>query len=212
MLRVLVKFEGVALFLTLLILSTFIHLRMPYFSVIAPVLPDAEPWISTAWFHAGTYTTNLQLLVVMACILLLSTPLATLTLLLYLLLGFSGLPIFYQGGGLAYLNQATTGYLISLLPATWFSGLLLRRHPRRQPLPGPYILTAVLTLVMIHVMGGIYAAVYFQMVPVQYLASYSLPQLPWQITLLFLLALLVYDLNRRLFRVLRKNKTSTRQT
>lgn len=209
MLRILVKLEGVAFFLTLFILATFIHLRMPYFSLITPTLPEAKAWFTHTWFQVGTYTTNLQLLVVMACILLFDTPLATLTLLLYLLLGFLGFPIFYQGGGLAYLKQPTTGYLISLLPATWFCGLLLRRHPRRQPLPGPYILAATLTLVMIHVIGGIYAAIYFQMVPIQYLASYSLPQLPWQIAWVCLLALLVYALNRHLFKHTKTSKYKT---
>jgi biotin transport system substrate-specific component len=206
MLRVLIRFEGMALFLTLLILSTFVHLRMPYFSVLAPQLPDAEPWLTSSWFYVGSYTANLQLLVVMACILLLSTPLATLTLIVYLSLGLMGLPIYYNGGGLAYLQQPTTGYLISLIPAAWFCGLLLHRHPRRVPLPGPYLLAAVLTLVMIHVLGAIYAAVYFQMVPVQFIGAYVLPQLPWQITLLCLMALAIFQWNRYRFSHLRKGK------
>ncbi|PIQ25525.1 hypothetical protein COW36_20995 [bacterium (Candidatus Blackallbacteria) CG17_big_fil_post_rev_8_21_14_2_50_48_46] len=203
MLRVLVRFLGVALFITLLIMATFVHLRMPYFSLVPPQLPDAEPWFNTSWLYVGSYTSNLQLMVVMACVLILSTPLATFTLLVYLLLGLTGLPIYYQGGGIAYLSQPTTGYLISLLPSAWFCALLLRRHPRRQPLPGPYLLAAVLTLVMIQVMGGIYASVYFQMVPVQFLASYTLPQLPWQITVLSLLALIIFEWNKRIYRVKR---------
>lgn len=206
MLRVLIRLEGMALFLTLLILSTFVHLRMPYFSILAPQLPDAEPWLSSTWLYAGTYTANLQLLVVMACVLLLSTPLATLTMVVYLMLGLAGLPIYYNGGGLAYLQQPTTGYLISLIPAAWFCGLLLHRHPRRVPVPGPYLLAAVLTLVMIHVLGAIYAAVYFQMVPVQFLGAYVLPQLPWQITLLCLMALAIFHWNRYRFKSLRKGK------
>ncbi|MGE3724483.1 MAG: biotin transporter BioY [Candidatus Sericytochromatia bacterium] len=212
MLRVLIRLEGMALFLTLLILSTFVHLRMPYISILAPQLPDAEPWISSAWLYAGTYTANLQLLVVMACVLLLNTPLATMTMVLYLLLGLVGLPIYYNGGGLAYLQQPTTGYLISLIPAAWFCGLLLHRHPRRVPLPGPYLLAAVLTLIMIHVLGAIYAAVYFQMVPVQFIGAYVLPQLPWQITLLCLMALAIFRWNRYRFTHLRKSKSPASKT
>lgn len=208
MLRVLIRLEGMALFLTLFILSTFVHLRMPYFSVLAPQLPDAEPWVSSAWFYAGTYTANLQLLLVMACVLLLSTPLATLTMILYLVLGLAGLPIYYNGGGLAYLQQPTTGYLISLVPAAWFCGLLLHRHPRRTPLPGPYLLAAVLTLFMIHILGAIYAAVYFQMVPVQFIGAYVLPQLPWQMTLLCLMALAIFQWNRFRFKQLRHHKAN----
>jgi biotin transporter BioY len=207
MLRVLIRLEGVALFLTLLILSTFIHLRMPYFSFLAPQLPDASPWLASSWFFAGTYTANLQLLVVMACVLSLSTPLATLTMVLYLLIGLAGQPIFYNGGGWAYLQQPTMGYLISFLPAAWLCGILLNRHPRRQPLPGPYLLAAVLTLLIIHLMGALYAAVYFQMVPVQFIGAFVLPQLPWQITLLCLLALLIFQWNSRIYRVKKLGKS-----
>ena len=68
MLRFLVRLEAVALWITLLIISTFVHVRMPYFSFTAPQLSDMSPWLNLGWFHAGTFNSNLQMIVIMACI------------------------------------------------------------------------------------------------------------------------------------------------
>ncbi len=210
MLRVLVRLEAVALWITLLIISTFIHFRMPYFSFTPPHLSDMTPWLSLDWFHAGTFNSNLQLIVIMACILLSRPAQATLILFTYLAIGLSGVPIFYQGGGLSYFAQPTTGYLLSLLPAVWLLALRLRRHRRIRPQFKPYLVGALLSLLLIHLAGGIYAALTLEQIPIQFLAGYSLPQMPAHLVLTLLLAILVFDLDTRMYRVHLASR-STRQ-
>jgi len=59
--------------------------------------------------------------------------LAVATLLLYLAEGAAGLPVFYQGGGLAYFAGPTTGYLAGFVIAAgltgWAADLGLDRNP-----------------------------------------------------------------------------------
>lgn len=47
---------------------------------------------------------------------------------LYVLLGLLGLPVFTQGGGLMYLAHPTFGFLLGLIPAAFFIGLLGEKH------------------------------------------------------------------------------------
>ena len=48
--------------------------------------------------------------------------------LLYLILGFAGYPIFAMGGGWKYIFQYGVGYLLSYIPAVFFSGTILNRN------------------------------------------------------------------------------------
>ncbi len=41
---------------------------------------------------------------------------------IYLLLGLCGLPVFTKGAGLSYLLQPTFGYLLGFVPAAWLCG------------------------------------------------------------------------------------------
>lgn len=47
----------------------------------------------------------------------------------YLLIGLAGVPIFAEGGGLAYLVRPTFGFLIGFAAAAWVTGTLSRRIP-----------------------------------------------------------------------------------
>lgn len=59
---------------------------------------------------------TLQFLFTMLAGLLLGGRLGTLSVLVYILLGLVGLPVFTEGGGLAYLLKPTFGYIIGLWP------------------------------------------------------------------------------------------------
>ena len=50
------------------------------------------------------------------------------TILLYIILGFSGYPIFAMGGGWKYIFQYGVGYILSYIPAVYFSGTILNRN------------------------------------------------------------------------------------
>lgn len=49
------------------------------------------------------------------------------TILLYIVLGFAGYPIFAMGGGWKYIFQYGVGYILSYIPAVYFSGTILNR-------------------------------------------------------------------------------------
>ena len=49
------------------------------------------------------------------------------TIMLYILLGFAGYPIFAMGGGWKYIFQYGVGYILSYIPAVFFSGTILNR-------------------------------------------------------------------------------------
>jgi len=189
--RYLVKVELAALFISLLILSTFLQLRLPFISFVVPQLPDTWLWVESPWFYAGTYTGNLQIPIFFLCLVLLNGTLATLILGAYLGLGLTAVPIFFYGGGPAYLQQPTLGYLLILLPAAWLWMLSLRRHPRRMPSLGKYLSATVVSLILIHLFGGLYAAIYYELIPFEFLMRFVLPQLVWQLPSVLFVVLFV---------------------
>ena len=71
---------------------------------------------------------TLQFLFTMLAGLLLGPRLGTLAVAVYVLLGLAGLPVFAQGGGLAYVFQPTFGYLIGFVLGTWVTGAIARRE------------------------------------------------------------------------------------
>lgn len=71
---------------------------------------------------------TLQFLFTMLAGLLLGPRLGALAVAVYVLLGLAGLPVFAQGGGLAYVFQPTFGYLIGFVLGTWVTGAIARRE------------------------------------------------------------------------------------
>lgn len=71
---------------------------------------------------------TLQFLFTMLAGLLLGPRLGALAVAVYVLLGLAGLPVFAQGGGLAYVFQPTFGYLIGFVLGTWVTGTIARRE------------------------------------------------------------------------------------
>lgn len=188
--RYLVKLELAALFVTLFILSSFIQFRLPFISFMVPQLPDTWLWFESSWLYLGTYSGNLQIPIYFLCLVLLDGTLATLTLGIYLLMGLTFFSIFYYGGGPAYFSQPTFGYLAALLPAAWLWMLTVRRHPRRMPKPTKYIAASLISLGLIQLFGGLYAALYYQLIPFEFMLRFVLPQLTWQIPAVLFMVLL----------------------
>lgn len=70
---------------------------------------------------------TLQYLFTMLAGLLLGAKRGSLSVLCYVLLGLLGLPIFAQGGGIAYVLNPTFGYLIGFCIGTYVTGLIARK-------------------------------------------------------------------------------------
>ena len=65
---------------------------------------------------------TMQTFVVMFLGIILGYKLATLTIILYLIEGSFGLPVFAKGGGIEYLLGPTGGYLVGFIFTAFFAG------------------------------------------------------------------------------------------
>lgn len=183
-----IKFSVSLLFVTLIILSTFTFIHVPYLSIYSTELHGQT--ITFQWKNLvfGTYLANLQILVVIfTCLCLRGAALITIS--LYLLMGFGGFSIFYYGGGMDYLHQDTLGYLLSFLPAAVVCTLSLGKPVENTPPNANRILfSGMLSLLVIHLIGGFYTSFYYQMIPLVYFFEYIIPQIFWQISILVILS------------------------
>ena len=59
--------------------------------------------------------------------MLLGPKLGAVSVLVYVLLGLIGVPVFTMGGGIGYVLQPTFGYLIGFIIGTWLTGYLARK-------------------------------------------------------------------------------------
>ncbi|MBR7147089.1 MAG: biotin transporter BioY [Oscillospiraceae bacterium] len=72
--------------------------------------------------------------------------------LLYLLLGFAGLPVFGGGGGISYLVQPTCGFVLALpLCAALIGALVGERRSKKR-----IVLSCALALMLLYAVGLIY--------------------------------------------------------
>ncbi len=76
-------------------------------------------------------TFSLQLLFALMAGLLLGPKLGFLSVLVYLIEGLCGLPVFAHGGGPGYLAKPTFGFLIGFAAAAYIAGLLRDRFGKR---------------------------------------------------------------------------------
>jgi len=125
---------------------------------------------------------TLQTLAVMLTGLVLGPIRGGLAVLLYLLLGFVGLPVFSRGqSGLQVLSGPTAGYLVSFVVAALVVGLAARVVLRRarQSLWVPLLLVAsfATTVVVVHALGILGLMVNLRL-PLSAAVSADLPFLP----------------------------------
>ena len=85
----------------------------------------AGAWISAPFYPVPMTMQTLAVLVVGG---LLGPKLGSMSVVTYLVLGFSGAPVFHNGlGGLAMLMGPTAGYLLGFVPAAFLMGMASRR-------------------------------------------------------------------------------------
>ena len=82
---------------------------------------------------------------------LLDKKFSIITVLLYVLLGFCGYPIFAMGGGWKYIFQYGVGYILAYIPAVWVSSSVLRRNYEIKNV----IKSALFGLVVINLIGSL---------------------------------------------------------
>ncbi|MCI8421539.1 MAG: biotin transporter BioY [Clostridia bacterium] len=99
---------------------------------------------------------TLQFLVTNVCCLLLGKKWGTISVLLYILLGLFGLPIFSNGGGFAYVLQPSFGFLIGMMVGGFFAAWFREKVGKNNFLT--YFLASLIDLVILDVIGVAYGA------------------------------------------------------
>lgn len=86
--------------------------------------------------------------------ILLGSRLGATSVLVYVLLGLLGVPVFTQGGGPGYVFQPTFGYLLGFIAGTWLTGYLAWKKETPNML---YLLFSALSgLLVVYSFGTIY--------------------------------------------------------
>lgn len=179
-------------FLSLMIICTFVQVRLPFISFVLPHLNDTWLGYESTYLYMGTYAGNLQVFIYFLSLFFLNGVLLHLLLGFYLVLGLTRFPLFYHGGGLDYFQQPTLGFLLILLPAAWFWMIQLKRHPRNPISAQRYMSVSILTLLLIYFTGGLYASISYGLDPIAFFFSFIMPHLCWHIPAVLFVALL-YD-------------------
>jgi len=92
-----------ALFTALIAIGAFIKIPIPYIPI------------------------TFQVMFVLLAGMLLGPKLGALSVVLYVVIGLVGFPIFTQGGGIGYVLQPTFGYLIGFIPAAYLTGWIVEK-------------------------------------------------------------------------------------
>ena len=117
---------------------------------------------------------TLQTLFVILSALVLERRLAVLSVIVYLMIGLAGFPVFAKGGGINYIFSPTFGYLVAFIFATYFIASFKEKNL--------YIITFI-GMLIIYALGMMY------FVFIQYIFSgkvYSISYLLYNLFLVFL--------------------------
>ena len=94
--------------------------------------------------------------------LLLGSRRGGLSILIYIIIGLLGIPVFTQGGGIGYVLMPTFGYLIGFMFGTFLTGLISERYVKRELESGEKLsffrlfIAALAGLAVIYLFGVVY--------------------------------------------------------
>ena len=106
-----------------LILSTFVHIKLVHPIITHDVFSNNELTKEDFWY---TYFLIPQIPAVLFVTGLMGKKLGMTSVVLYILLGLFGLPIFALGGGIGYFMQYGFGYILAYIPAVCIVGSMLK--------------------------------------------------------------------------------------
>jgi biotin transport system substrate-specific component len=101
-------------------------------------------------------TVSLQIMFAVITGLLIGPRNGLISLVVYLLLGLIGLPVYAHGGGLAYLLRPTYGFLLGFASAAWLSGILLKGFRKKNF--AAYLISGEIGMLSYYVLGLLYFA------------------------------------------------------
>lgn len=102
---------------------------------------------------------TLQTFIIFLIPLVFGSKISFISVVIYLLLGFLGLPIFSNGGGISYIFMPTFGYLIGFLISVLVSGWICKDNKDRKS----FIIAGIISLIIIYTCGviGVYININF---------------------------------------------------
>ncbi|ELR98030.1 biotin transporter BioY [Gloeocapsa sp. PCC 73106] len=162
-----------------------------------------QPWF---WYRQGIFTRSLGVTYQIGAVLLTAClggkNVGAIAQIAYLALGLSGWSIFAKGGGLAYLQEPTFGYLLGFIPGAWVCGAIAWRRGAHLEILG---LGAFSGLIVIHASGLLYLLILWLLgiegfdSLEQLVENYSLNPFPGHLAIVCVVATLSYLLRRLLF-------------
>lgn len=109
----------------LLVLSTFVQLKLIHPIIPHDIFSNSELTKENFWY---TYFLIPQIPAVLFVTGLMGRKLGMTSIVLYILLGLFGLPIFALGGGIGYFMQYGFGYILAYIPAICIVGSILKEE------------------------------------------------------------------------------------
>ena len=121
----------IILSILLIIMATFTELNFKHFIIPFDLLPKWSFYFTDSGINTDGFLKSVKYIPQVPAIFfilgLLDRKCTIITLVLYIFLGFIGYPIFAMGGGWKYIFQYGVGYILSYIPAVFFSGMILDR-------------------------------------------------------------------------------------
>ena len=136
----------------LYICSTFINLNIKHYVLPANLFSGAK---LTAESFIYSFFFIPQVPVVLFAASVLGKRMAVISVILYLLAGLAGMPLFALGGGIKYIAQFGFGYLAAYIPAVIITCRLLKERYSFSDM----VKAAIAGVLVIHVIGILYMAV-----------------------------------------------------
>ena len=168
------KYEGAPIKLTfgtmivillcilLIIMATFTELHFKHIYLPLDLIPKWGFYFTDNGINWSGFVKTVkyipQVPAIFFILALLDRKFTLITIILYILLGFAGYPIFAMGGGWKYIFQYGVGYILSYLPAVFFSGTILNRNYEiknviRSVIAGVIIINIIGALVLLIIAG-----------------------------------------------------------
>ena len=142
----------------LIIMATFTELKFTHAYIPMDLFPKWSFYFPDEGINWAGFLKTVkyipQVPVIFFILGLLDRKFTLITILVYILLGFAGYPIFAMGGGWKYIFQYGVGYILSYIPAVYFSGTILHRDYKfynvlRAVLAGVIIINLIGALVLL---------------------------------------------------------------
>jgi len=121
----------IAFSVLLIIMATFTELHFKHFYIPLDIFSNWGNYFTENGTNVAGFVKSVkyipQVPVIFFILGLIDRKYALVTVLLYIILGFAGYPIFAMGGGWRYIYQYGVGYILSYIPAIFFAGSILNR-------------------------------------------------------------------------------------